>query len=301
MKKWLIVIAGPTAVGKTELTVRLSQALGAPVISADSRQLYREMTIGTAKPTEDELRLTPHYFIDSHSILDDYTVADYEKDVITLLNRLYQHTDNVILSGGSGLYIDCVLNGLDVIPDVSPEIREEVQLEYEKAGLANLLGELKANDPEYYNQVDKANPRRVMRAVEVIRQTHKPFSSFRKSEKQKRDFAPILIGLERERSELYERINDRVDIMLQNGLIEEVERLYPYRHVSAMQTVGYSEIVGYMDGLYDQDEAVRLIKRNTRRYAKRQLTWFKNKMEIKWFHPEDIDGIMVYCKTNILF
>ncbi len=301
MKKWLIVIAGPTAVGKTELTVRLSQELAAPVISADSRQLYQEMTIGTAKPTEDELRKAPHYFINSHSIMDDYTVADYEKEVIALLNRLYQRTDSVILSGGSGLYINSVLSGLDDIPDVEPEIRVAVQHEFEKRGLANLLDELKLVDPEYYDQVDKANPRRVMRAVEIVRQTKRPFSSFRKSERKVRDFTSIVIGLDRERPELYERINIRVDTMMQAGLLEEVKRLYSYRHMPAMQTVGYSEIIGYLEGKHDLDEAVRLIKRNTRHYAKRQLTWFKNKMEIKWFHPDNMNEIMTYCKANILF
>lgn len=298
MKKRLIVIAGPTAVGKTELTVRLSQILAAPVISADSRQLYREMTIGTAKPTEDELKKAPHYFINSYSITSDYTVADYEREVIALLDELYQKTDSVILSGGSGLYIDVVLNGLDNIPDVDAEIRTAVLDEYERNGLINLLNELKLADPDYYDQVDKFNSRRVMRAVEVIRQTQKAFSSFRKSEKKERDFTPILIGLERERSELYERINRRVDMMMADGLLDEVKALYSFKHVVAMQTVGYSEIVGYMDGLYDLDEAVRLIKRNTRRYAKRQLTWFKNKMSLKWFHPGKVDEITCYLEEK---
>ncbi len=298
MKKWLIVIGGPTAVGKTRLTIELAKKLSAPVISADSRQLYREMSIGTAKPTEDELKEAPHYFVNSHSIMEEYTVADYEKEVIALLDQLYLDTDVAILTGGSGLYIDAVLHGMDDMPDIDPDVRASARTELEKEGLEGLLHELSLRDPLYYSRVDKMNPRRVLRAIEIIRQTNRPFSAFRAAKKKVRRFSPIMIGLERERTELYERVDQRVDLMLEAGLVREVKELYAYRNMSAMRTVGYSEIIDYLDGAYDLDEAVRLIKRNTRRYAKRQLTWFKNKMEMEWFHPEEEEAIcQLYEKT----
>lgn len=298
-KKYLIVVVGPTAVGKTDFTINLAQELNAPIVSADSRQFYKEMSIGTAKPSPEELKAAKHYFVDFLSIQDEYTVAQFEKEATNKLEDIYKDNDYAILTGGSGLFIDAVVNGLDEIPDISKEIRDSVLYDLEAKGLDFLLNELKISDPEYYNQVDKKNPRRVCRGIEVCRQTGKSFSEFRKGKKKIRPFHTLKIGLIRNREELYDRINQRVDKMIKQGLVDEVKGLYKYRNVKSMNTVGYSEVIGYLQNEYDLDQAVSLIKRNTRRYAKRQLTWFQKDKSIKWFDLESFKDIYNWLKGNL--
>lgn len=298
-KKYLIVVVGPTAVGKTDFTINLAQKLNAPIISADSRQFYKEMSIGTAKPSPEELKAALHYFVDFLSIQDEYTVAQFENDAINKLEEIYRENDYAILTGGSGLFIDAVVNGLDEMPDISPEIRSSVLHDLEEKGLQFLLHELEVSDPEYYDQVDRSNPRRVCRGVEVCRQTGKSFSEFRKGAKKIRPFQTLKIGLTRNREELYDRINQRVDNMVKQGLVDEVKGLYRYRNLKSMNTVGYSEVIGYLQREYDLDQAVNLIKRNTRRYAKRQLTWFQKDNSIKWFDIESFKDIYNWLKGNL--
>ncbi|WP_161890733.1 tRNA (adenosine(37)-N6)-dimethylallyltransferase MiaA [Pontibacter russatus] len=294
-QKHLVVVAGPTAVGKTELSVQLAKHYSTAILSADSRQLYREMTIGTAKPTEQEQRGVPHYFINSHSITEEYNAGAYEQDVLALLQKLFEEKDVVVLTGGSGLYIRAVCEGMDAMPEADTALRESLTLQYEEEGLQPLLDKLRQLDPLYFAQVDRANPQRVIRAVEVSLSGGMPYSSFRKSERRERPFHITKLGLTRDRSELYQRIDQRLDLMLQQGLLEEARALYPYRTHNALQTVGYKEIFGYMEGAYDWAETVRLLKRNSRRYAKRQLTWFnKNPGEYTWFHPQQWQEIVGY-------
>ena len=299
LKKTLLVIMGPTAVGKTELCIRLAQHLDTEIVSADSRQFYREMAIGTAKPTPEELAEAPHHFIGSHSITENYNVGDYEKDALACLEEIFTRKDFAILTGGSGLYLQVVTDGMDEMPEVKPEIREQLMQRVESEGLESLLPQLEQLDPTYFAQVDKANPHRVVRALEVCLSTGKPYSSFRKQTKAERPFNILKIGLERDREELYERINERMDLMLEEGLVEEVKGLYAYKNHQALQTVGYKEIFDFMDGQYDWDEAVRLLKRNTRRYAKRQMTWFRRDDEIHWFSPKELEEIMMWIEEKV--
>ena len=290
--KILLVVAGPTAVGKTALCVRLAQALHTDVVSADSRQLYRELTIGTAKPTPAEMQGVRHHFIDSHPIPQPINAGQYEREALALLDQLFQEKDVVILSGGTGLYINAVCFGLDDIPPVDPAIREKLRERLHAEGLAALVTELHRLDPVYYETADLQNPVRVTRALEICLTTGLPFSSFHRQSTAERPFQSRLIALDRPRDELYARIDARMDAMLQAGLVDEARSLLPYRHLSALQTVGYQEVFGYFDGQYDYDEMVRLLKRNSRRYAKRQLTWFRNQNDYQWFHPDDADGIL---------
>ncbi|MFD2937278.1 tRNA (adenosine(37)-N6)-dimethylallyltransferase MiaA [Spirosoma flavum] len=284
--KTLLVIAGPTAVGKTALCVRLAKTLKTDVVSADSRQLYRELSIGTAKPTPDEMDGVQHYFIDSHSILNPVNAGQYERECLTILNTLFQEKDVVILSGGTGLYINAVCFGLDYMPLVDPSLREQLFARFQQEGLDVLQNELRELDPVYAQTADLQNPIRVTRALEVCLATGQPYSSFRRRQIVERPFQSVLIALERPREELYARIDERMDNMLAAGLINEVSSLLPYRDLAALQTVGYQEIFPYLDGIYDYDEMVRLLKRNSRRYAKRQLTWFRNQGKYRWFGPE---------------
>jgi tRNA dimethylallyltransferase len=296
----LIVIVGPTAVGKTELCIRLAQQYGTVVISADSRQFYREMTIGTAKPTLTERQNIPHFFIDSHHINQEYSAGAYEQDVLEKLNVLFREHQEVILTGGSGLYVRAVLEGMDYMPEVPPEIREDLIRQEQEQGLPALLAQLQQHDPVYFNQVDRSNPQRVIRALEVALATGQPYSSFRKKQVTQRPFNIIKMGLTRDRAELYARIDTRVDQMLNNGLLNEVKSLYPYKHNNALQTVGYQEIFDFLDGKYDWPEAIRLLKRNSRHYAKRQLTWFNKNTDYTWFHPQDWKGILTFIEENRL-
>jgi len=296
--KKLVVIAGPTAVGKTSLCINLAKQFTTDIISADSRQFYREMTIGTAKPSIEEMQGIKHHFIDSHSIEQIYDVGKYEIDVLLLLEKLFKEKDMIILTGGSGLYIKAVCEGFDEMPEVNEGLREELNLQYSKTGIELLVTELKELDPNYALEVDIANPQRVIRALEVIKSVGKPYSSFRNKTKKVRPFEILKIGLIRERVELYGRIDRRVDAMLLNGLIEETRSLYNHKDKYALQTVGYQELFDFFDNKFNYPEAVSLIKRNSRRYAKRQLTWFRKDKEIKWFHPDDEDEIINYIRTS---
>ena len=307
---YLIVIVGATAVGKTDLAIRLALELGTEIVSADSRQFYKEMTIGTAKPSEEELALVKHHFINSHHIFNEYNAGQYEKDILSLLDKLFQKHQTVIMVGGSGLYIKAVCEGFDSMPDIAQDLREKLQTELEENGLDVLLVELKKTDADYYEQVDKANPQRILRALEVIRSTGKPYSSFRKKEqslnvshnqstKRKLGFEIIKIGIDRPREELYERIDTRIDTMLNMGLLEEAKSLYSYKNINALQTVGYQEVFDFLDGKFPWEETVRLLKRNSRRYAKRQLTWFRKDSSISWFGADEIEKILTFLKGKI--
>ncbi|MCX6218164.1 tRNA (adenosine(37)-N6)-dimethylallyltransferase MiaA [Spirosoma sp.] len=290
--KTLLVIAGPTAVGKTSLCVRLAKHLHTDVVSADSRQLYRELTIGTAKPSFSEMDGVRHHFVDSHSILNPVNAGRYEQECLTILNSLFETKDTVILSGGTGLYINAVCDGLDDMPPVDPALRARLLARFQQEGITNLQHELRQLDPLYAQTADLQNPIRVTRALEVCLSTGHPYSSFRRRQTAERSFKSVLISLERPREELYSRIDARMDAMLQAGLIDEVRSLLPYRHLPALQTVGYQEVFSYLDGEYDYEEMVRLLKRNSRRYAKRQLTWFRNQGNYQWFAPDDDEKII---------
>lgn len=294
MSNCLVIISGPTAVGKTALTIELAQAFNSVILSCDSRQFFREMTIGTAKPTSEELAQVPHYFINSHSILDNYTVGDYEKEALKLLQQLFQKHQVVFMTGGSGLYIKAICEGLDVFPTVKAGVREQLIAEHKKNGLAYLQQELQRVDPDYYNMVDKYNPQRIIRALEIYRSTQQAYSSFRTQPKAKRPFHILKIGLHRDRAELYERINRRVELMMESGLLEEVKKLLPYQHLNALQTVGYQELFDYLNGKHDLETAIALIQRNSRRYAKRQLTWFRRDGNWQWFLLNEKERIKNY-------
>ncbi|WMJ73449.1 tRNA (adenosine(37)-N6)-dimethylallyltransferase MiaA [Cytophagaceae bacterium ABcell3] len=283
MSKFLVVITGPTACGKTDLCVRLAKHFQTEVISADSRQFFREMSIGTAKPDISELEGVKHHFIDSHSVFEEYNAGQYESDVLSLLALLFKSKNPVIMTGGSGMYIQAVCEGFDALPEGNAEVRAELNSLLKERGLEVLLEELKEKDPVYFSTVDRANPQRVIRALEVIRCSGKPYSSFRKKEASERPFKSIKICIERPREELYDRINRRVDLMMEHGLLKEAERLYENRHLNPLQTVGYQELFDFMEGKTSLEEAVELIKRNTRRYAKRQITWFRRDPEMNWF------------------
>ncbi len=298
-KKYLISVVGPTAVGKTTVSIRLAQALKTEVLSADSRQFYRELEIGTAKPDAEELRQAPHHFINSLSIEDAYDVGQYEKEALGKLDELFKEHNVAILVGGSGLFIDAVCKGLDDLPEVKEGVRETLNDELRCNGLERLNEELKSSDPEYHMIVDQKNPHRVIRALEVIRSTGKPFSSFRKRKPSVRPFEVISIGLELERQVLYDRIDSRMDDMIAAGLFEEAERFLPYSELNALQTVGYTEIFGFLKGQYDREETIRLLKRNSRRYAKRQLTWFKRNENTKWFDPNNYIRIEAFVMKKL--
>lgn len=290
--KTLLVVAGPTAVGKTALCVRLAEVLQTDVVSADSRQLYQELTIGTAKPTATEMAGVRHHFIDSHSINQPINAGQYEREALTVLENLFQDRNVVILSGGTGLYINAVCFGLDDIPAVDPAVRDALKARLATDGLAPLVTELRRLDPVYAQTADLQNPVRVTRALEVCLTTGQPFSGFHRQTVAQRPFRPVLVALDRPRETLYARIDARMDGMLTAGLEAEVGSLRPHRHQTALQTVGYQEVFGYFDQLYDYGEMVRLLKRNSRRYAKRQLTWFRNQNNYHWFEPDDMAGIL---------
>lgn len=282
-KKYLIAVTGPTAIGKTAMAIELARHFNCEIISVDSRQFFKEMAIGTAVPNKEELEAAPHHFIQNISVFDEYTVGDFERDAIALLDELYKTNDYAVLVGGSGLYIDAVLKGFDDFPDIDPAVRDEIIANYEIYGITWLQDELEKRDPVHYEKVAKENPQRLMRALEVCIGTGKPYSSFLNIKKNSRRFTPIVIGLDAERETMYNRINQRVDIMVNNGLIEEARALYPHKKLNALQTVGYRELFSYFDGEIPLDFAIEEIKKNTRRFAKRQMTWFKRTEGIKWF------------------
>ena len=298
IEKKLIIIAGPTAVGKTDLCVKIAKILDTEVVSADSRQFYRELSIGTAKPTFEEMDGVKHHFINSHSIQDYYSVGDFERDCLEVLEKIFKEKDVAILTGGSGMFIKMITDGIDEMPEADLDLRQKLAQHLENEGLEILANELKQLDPAYYEQVDIQNTQRVLRALEICISTGKPFSSFRKNQKVKRPFKMIKIALERPREELYARINKRMDIMLENGLEAEAHSVMDFREHYALKTVGYREIYEYLDGEYNHDETVRLLKRNSRRYAKRQMTWFKNQDEFHWFDANDEEMIIDFIKSK---
>ena len=294
----LIVITGPTAVGKTELCMELARWLNIPIINADSRQMFRELKIGTAAPTDKQLQQVRHYFVGNLSISDYYSASMYEQDVNKLLAELFTTSNYALLTGGSMMYIDAVCNGIDDIPTVDETTRQLMKQRLAEEGLEALVEELKQLDPEHYEVVDRQNPRRVVHALEICHMTGKTYTSFRKAEKKQHPFQIVKIGLNRDRSELYERINLRVDKMIQNGLVEEARNLTSYRHANALNTLGYKELFNYFDGIWNLDEAIERIKGNTRRYARKQLTWFKRDATMRWFHPNDVELIKNYISNN---
>ena len=292
MSKTLVVITGPTAVGKTALTIELAQHYGIPIINADSRQIYRELKIGTAAPSDEQLQQAPHLFVGTKSIDDYYNASMYEQEVLSYIKESSSPIE--LLSGGSMMYIDAVCNGIDDIPTVREDIREEMKRRYKEEGLEALCEELKQLDPEHYAIVDRQNYRRVIHALEICHQTGKTYTSFRTQQKKERPFHIIKIGLNRDREELYQRINQRVDQMMADGLLYEVKGLVEKRHTNALNTVGYKELFDYLDGRWPLEEAVERIKGNTRRYARKQLTWYKRDEDMRWFHPDDIQDILNY-------
>jgi tRNA dimethylallyltransferase len=282
-KKYLITVVGPTAIGKTAMAIQLAQHYNCEIISADSRQFFKEMTIGTAVPSTEELAAAPHHFIQNISIFEDYTVGDFEREALAKLNELFTNNDYAVMVGGSGLYIDAVLKGFDDFPDIDPKVREDIKARYETEGIDYLQTELQRLDPVHYDKVAKENPQRMMRALEVCIGSGSPYSSFLNIKKNNRPFTPIIIGLEAERELMYNRINQRVDIMVAQGLLEEAKALYPNKALNALQTVGYRELFGYFNGEWTRDFAIEEIKKNTRRFAKRQMTWFRRTEGTKWF------------------
>ena len=296
--KTLIVITGPTAVGKTALCLDIAQHFGIPIINADSRQIYKELKIGTASPTIEQMRRVPHYFVGSLSLHDYYSASLFEQQVLDILQREFEHSDYALLTGGSMMYIDAVCNGIDDIPTVDDATREALKARLSGEGLEPLVEELRQLDPEYYEIVDKQNPRRVVHGLEICLMTGKTYTSFRKREKKERPFRIVKIGLNRDREELYNRINQRVDQMMTDGLLDEAQRLYPMRHMNALNTVGYKEMFAYIDGTWTLEEAVERIKGNTRRYARKQLTWYKKDEQIRWFHPDEIEQIYSYISQD---
>ncbi|MBR5146590.1 MAG: tRNA (adenosine(37)-N6)-dimethylallyltransferase MiaA [Bacteroidales bacterium] len=297
--KYLVVIAGPTASGKTATAIKVAKALGTEIISADSRQFYKELPIGTAAPTPEEQSEVQHYMVHNLNVEDKYDVADYEQDVLDLLKKLFVNHDTVVLTGGSGLFIDAVCKGLDSIPDISEDVRNKVDELYKKGGLIALQNEVERLDPEYYNIVDKYNPRRLQRAVEVCYQTGLTYTSFRKNTVKQRDFKIIKVALLWERNELISRINLRVENMVKEGLLEEAKSMYSKRHLNSLNTVGYKELFEYFDGKVSLNEAIENIKINTRQYAKRQMTWLRKNNDYKWFAVDEQEDMLKYINAVI--
>jgi tRNA dimethylallyltransferase len=295
--KTLIVITGPTGVGKTEATLRIAEHFNVPVINADSRQIFSEIPIGTAAPTAEQQQRVQHYFVGNHHLEDYYSVSLYEQDVLNIINS--QHTPISLLSGGSMMYIDAVCNGIDDIPTILPEIREEMMRRLETEGLEQMCNLLRELDPEHWKIVDRNNPRRVIHALEICIQTGKTYTSFRSNTIKERPFNIIKVGLNRDRDELYNRINQRVLDMIEEGMIEEALQVYPKRTLNSLNTVGYKELFEYLDGLTTLDEAIFKIQSNTRRYARKQLTWYKKDTAFQWFNPDNIEEILNYVHTMI--
>jgi tRNA dimethylallyltransferase len=292
--KFLVIILGPTASGKTATGIEIAKKIKTEIISADSRQFYKELRIGTAVPDESQMSGVPHHFIQHISVYDYYNVSMYERDVLRTLDRLFMEKNLVIMVGGSGMYIDVVCHGIDDLPAIDPKIREKLQLKWLTDGMESLRSELKKRDPLYYDTTDLNNPKRILKALEISIMTGIPYSSLLTRPKKIRPFSIIKIGLKPDRNKLYDNINKRVDEMIEKGLVDEARTLYKSRHLNALNTVGYKEIFDYLDGKTSLVRAIELIKRNTKRYARRQLTWFKRDETIVWFNPEEIDSIVDY-------
>lgn len=295
--KTLIVIVGPTGVGKTSLCLKVAEHLNTVIINADSRQIFKELHIGTAAPTENEQQLIKHFFVGHLHINEYYNASMFENDVIKLLDKLFIDNDNIILSGGSMMYIDAVCNGIDDIPSVNDEIRKRIQIRYDQEGLEAISKELQQLDPEYFSIVDKKNHKRIIHALEICCSTGKTYTSFRKNIRKERPFRIIKIGLNREREELYSRIDLRVEQMIDKGLIKEAQNVYLHKNLNALNTVGYKELFDYFDGKYSLEEAIFRIKCNTHKYCRKQLTWFKRDTQIRWFSPDNIEEIINYINT----
>lgn len=296
--KTLITLQGPTGVGKTELSLRLAEFFDTCILNADSRQVYRDIPIGTAAPTEAERQRVPHHFVGMLALDDYYSAAQYESDVLQLLNdEVFLQKDVAILSGGSMMYIDAVCKGIDDIPTIDAETREMMRERYEREGLEPLAEELRLLDPDYYAECDIRNPKRVVHALEICYMTGRTYTSFRVRRKAHRPFRIIKVGLQREREELYDRINRRVDSMMQDGWLDEVRHVLPFRHCNSLNTVGYKELFKYLDGEWELDFALEKIRRNTRVYSRKQMTWFRRDEEVRWFHPEDENGILNYLQA----
>lgn len=309
MKPLLIIILGPTAVGKTDLTLSIAEKLKCPILNCDSRQIYKGMEIGTASPTQEQLERVKHYFVGKLELDEYYSAAKYEEEVLSLTSDLFKIHDTLMLSGGSMMYIDAVCNGIDDIPTVNEDVRSSLKQRYQEEGIDKMLAELKLIDPLHYDTVDHKNWKRIIHALEIFYTTGKPYSSFltrktlrnidKKTNTTNRPFRFLKIGLERPREELFERINSRVDAMINSGLLHEAMTLYKHRNKNALNTVGYKEMFNVLDGTWELPMAIERIKKNTRVYAKKQLTWFKHDNEIKWFHPDDIEEIHKYIEENL--
>jgi tRNA dimethylallyltransferase len=297
--KTLIVVVGPTAIGKTALAIELAQLYHSEIISADSRQFFKEMNIGTAKPSNEELTAVPHHFINSHSVKTLFSTGDFEVEALQLIEDLFKKYDILIMVGGSGLYIDAICKGLDDLPEIDLAIREKLNQQLANEGIEVIRTQLQELDPEYFAKVDQSNPQRMIRGLEVVLSTGKKLSSFLTSNKKERPFNIIKIGLNTDRALLYERINHRVDLMMEAGQLEEAESLLPYRQYNALNTVGYSELFDYLDGKTDLASAVAMIKQNTRRFAKRQLTWFRRDENTVWFEPNQIEEIITHLNSRL--
>lgn len=297
--KTLIVVVGATGSGKTDLSLRLATHFAAPILSTDSRQVYRGIPIGTAQPTAEQLAAVEHHFIASHELTDSFNCGEYETQALACLEALFRKHDVVVAVGGSGLYIQALCEGMDDLPQADEELRQSLMERLQGEGIESLLADLERLDPEYYAQVDRQNPSRVLRAVEVCLQTGKPYSSLRTGERRKRDFRIVKVGIDWDREMLYDRINRRVDMMIDEGLEAEARSVYHLRQLNSLQTVGYREMFEYFDGKISREEAIELIKRNSRRYAKRQMTWFRRDSEIRWFSPEEADAMLEFLENTI--
>ena len=297
--KTLIVVVGATGSGKTDLSLRLATHFSAPILSTDSRQVYRGIPIGTAQPTAEQLAAVEHHFIASHELTDNFNCGEYETQALARLEELFRKHDYVVAVGGSGLYIQALCEGMDDLPQADEELRKTLSERLKSEGIESLLADLQRLDPTYYEQVDRQNPSRVLRAVEVCLQTGQPYSLLRTGEKRERDFRIVKVGIDWERETLYDRINRRVDIMVNEGLEAEARAVYHLRHLNSLQTVGYREMFEYFDGTITREEAIELIKRNSRRYAKRQMTWFRRDEEIRWFSPEEFDSMVDFLENRI--
>ena len=295
-ERTIILIQGPTGIGKTSLSIKLANHLNTEIISCDSRQFYKELRIGSAPPSKEELLKIKHHFIQNISVKDSYNISKFEIDANKKINELFKYHDKIIVVGGSGLYADALFNGIDEIPETSEKTRLEIQNLYNDKGIEYLKDDLYKKDETYFNYVDLKNPRRIMRALEVIYETNKTYSSFRNNTPKKRDYKIIKIGLDIDRNRLYKRINDRVDVMIKSGLIEEVRSLIKYKNTNALKTIGYNEIFNYIEGDLRLDHAIEEIKKNSRRFAKRQITWLRRDNEIKYFDPEDLNGIIKFIE-----
>mgnify|MGYP000911314218 CR=1 FL=1 len=295
----LIVLIGPTGVGKTELSLRIAEYFRTSIVSADSRQLYADLKIGTAAPTPEQLNRVPHHLVGTLKLTDYYIAARYEEQALGIIEKLFEQHETVVLTGGSMMYIDAICKGIDNIPTIDAETREMMLQRYESEGLETLCSELKLLDPEYYKIVDLKNPKRVIHALEICYMTGKTYTSFRTQKKKDRSFHIIKIGLTRDRNELYERINHRVDVMMDEGLLEEARAVYPYRTLNSLNTVGYKELFNYLDGSWELPFAIEKIKQNSRIYSRKQMTWFKRDEEIHWFHPDQETEIIEYCKEQL--